>query len=174
MKNDIRDTIKAIYVDGQPNTAVDPGSARKIAGTVTPAVGAVGGTEVTSHVCTDDRAEFRSITYGTTCAVALDVFVKVPGSGHELVIQFSKLGRYACLYWRKAGHLGVWFTYNPPKGWHEDSVSETREAVRGLGFHVLSNAELDEPYVGIPDAFASHDEDYASVRSLLFCFDGAH
>lgn len=172
MDKEIQSIISRIYINHEENTAVDVESVQRIK------VDLGGLLERFEHISFEVRhshdTEYKKIEHGS-CAVALDVIIDVDSSKHSMVIQISKLGNFAWLYWRKTWWIwGMSYKYKMPRGWSNNLVAQIRQAIEDYGIRFLEDTELDEEFVGIKTYFAAHDEDYARLKELLFCFDGAH
>jgi hypothetical protein len=121
--------------------------------------------------------ECRRIEYGNSCAVALDIIINVDSSKYSMVFQISKLGNFAWFYWRRKllfGLGGMSYKYKIPKGWSKEMITRISDAIQSYGMRILGDEELREKFEGIRHVFATHEEEYATVRDLVFCFDGAH
>jgi hypothetical protein len=173
MDTEIRQIITRVYVEQKDNLSADVEVAYRMKADLASVLSKISGLSVDIQLSPDP--EYKRIEYGENCGVMLDIVLSVPNNKYAMVVQISKLGRYACFYWRRDRWLGArTFKYRVPRGWPENIVIQIRKEIEDCGIRFLGNKELEEEFEGIREYFASHDEEYATVRGLLFCFDGAH
>ena len=173
MDTEIRQIITRIYVEQKDNLSADAQVAYKMKAGLASVLTIISGLSVDIRLSHDP--EYKRIEYGKNCGVMLDIVLSLSNNKYAMVVQISKLGRYACLYWRRDRCLGATtFKYRVPRGWPENIVIQIQQEIEDYGIRLLGNKELEEEFEGIREYFASHDEEYATVRGLLFCFDGAH
>jgi hypothetical protein len=175
MDREIRDIISKIYINSEENTATDAKSVQRLKADFEELLKII--EDISFEVRFSHDTEYGRIEYGSSCAVALDIIINVRSSKYSMVVQISKLGSFAWLYWRRKwwfGFGGMSYKYRIPKGWSEEMITCISDAIQSYGMRILGDEQLSEEFEGIRHVFATHEEEYATVRDLLFCFDGAH
>ncbi|MFH1869001.1 MAG: hypothetical protein ABH843_08545 [Candidatus Omnitrophota bacterium] len=116
--------------------------------------------------------EYSLFEYGKHCLVATDIELSKNKCKYTMVIQISKLGKYAKIYWKKRAIFGgVAFRYDIPKEWNREFM-QVKEVFRNSNARFLTEEELHEEIKEIKHIF--NPKQNARVDDLLFCFDGPH
>jgi len=173
MDNEIKDIISKIYVCHEDNQATNEEIVNKMKNDLENILSKIENISVSISIPHD--REYKRFEYSENCAVALDVFVYVPNNEHTMVVQISKLGKFAWSYWRVSQKGGWHYYYEMPEGWPSSVYDEICDAIQKHGFRILEAKELDEPFEGVVKYFIGYNEEEPeTVRGLLFCYDGAH
>lgn len=172
MDENIKKIISKIYLKGGENQEATKESALKMKADLENLLVKIENIFVDIQISKDE--EFRKIKYGKTCAVALDIVVIIAGNKHKLVIQISKLGKFAKFYWEKEIKIigGKRFFYEMPKDWPIGSFNQIKNIIENYGIKFLTEKELSEKCKVVPSCF--DDREKATVDELFFCYDGAH
>lgn len=173
MEKEIRDIIQRIYVNHEDNQATNTEVITKIKEDLERILSQIKNISVSISVPHD--TEYRRIEYGENCAVALDVVVSVPDNEYTMVFQISKLGEFACYYWRLI-NKNIWSYFTKvPEGWPSNVFSEVYQEIQKYGFRIVEDKELNEPFEGVAKYISGNDdEEPETVGGLLFCYDGPH
>jgi hypothetical protein len=91
---------------------------------------------------------------------------------YTFVIEVSKLGKWAKVYWKKTGFVGTTYQDNVPNDAHQRLLSDVSDLLQSYGIKLLSHEELTQEVPDVPDIF--NLDDNARVGDLLFYFDGRH
>jgi hypothetical protein len=102
------------------------------------------------------------------CRVAfwIELDLRLP---YRLIIEFSKLGKFARAYWKRKSLISVRYLSSPPPGENEgwDLQLEVLEKILSrCGVILLSSNELDEEITLERDQY--NPDDTATVGSFLF------
>lgn len=106
------------------------------------------------------------------CATAFHIDIKLPNDKYTFVIEVSKLGKWAKVYWKKTGFVGTTYQDDVPNDAHQRLLSDVSDVLPSYGIKLLSHEELTQEAPGVPDIF--NLDDNARVGDLLFYFDGRH
>jgi len=176
MDETVRSAISRIYIDRENNHAMNAEIAGRMKTDLERILDAIEDISVNIQVAPHD-AEYERIEYGNICVVALDIIITSARSRHTMVVQISKLGKFAQYYWRKKVWLGLGgmsYRYAAPKDWPEALLANVCQAVQALGVRILPDEELSEEVKAIPSWCFGPEVRNETVRGLLFCFDGPH
>ncbi len=173
MDNEIKDIISKIYIYHEDNQATNEEIVNKMKNDLENTLSKIKGISVSISISHDP--EYKRIEYGENCAVALDVFVYVPNNEHTMVVQISKLGKFAQYYW-KLWKPYEYFSTEMPEGWPSSIYHEVCDAIQKYGLRILEAKELDEPFEGVVKYIIGDNEGELpeTVGGLLFCYDGPH
>jgi hypothetical protein len=173
MNQELYNIISRIYIYHEENHATNEAIVKKMKADLENMLLKVENISLSISLSRDP--EYKIMKYGKNCAVALDIFVNVPNNQHTLVFQISKLGNFACYYWRVV-NKNVWSYYSKlPGGWPSNIFSEVYQTIQKYGFRIVEDKELDEPFEGVIKYLTENDEQIPeTVGGLLFCYDGPH
>lgn len=106
------------------------------------------------------------------CATAFHIDIGLSKERYRLVIEVSKLGKWAKAYWKKDLFFGTSYRDDFPNNAHRRLLVDVTKILQSHGIQLLSNEELAQEVDGIPDPF--NPDDNAQLGDLLFYFDGRH
>ena len=106
------------------------------------------------------------------CATAFHIDIRLPNDKYTFVVEVSKLGKWAKVYWKKTGLIGTTYKDGFPNEAHQSLLSDISDVLQSHDIELLSHEELDQEVPGMPDIF--NPDDNAQVGDLLFYFDGRH
>jgi hypothetical protein len=176
MDETVRSAISRIYINREDNHAMNAEIVGRMKTDLARILGGIEDISVNTQVAPHD-AEYERIDYGKMCPVALDIIISSPRSRHTMVVQISKLGKFAQYYWRKGAWLGLGgmsYRYTAPKDWPEALLTQICQAIEALKVRILGDKELSEEVKAIPSWCMGPEVGNETVRGLLFCFDGPH
>jgi hypothetical protein len=173
MNQELNNTISRIYINHEDNHATNEEIVTKMKADLEDMLSKI--KILSFSISLSHDPEYKRIEYGENCAVALDIFVNVPNNEHTLVFQISKLGKFACYYWRVV-NKNIWSYYSKvPEGWPSDIFSEVYQAILKCGFRIFEDKELGEIFEGVVKYITENDEEIPeTIGGLLFCYDGPH
>ena len=174
MDKEIKDTILGVYINHWQNQATNEEIVKKMKHELEDMLSQIKNISVSISIPHDP--EYKRIEYDENCAVALDIFVYVPNNEHAMVVQISKLGKFAWFYWK------LWkpyesFIYEMPEGWPNEVPPQIIKTIQEYGVRFLTQNEMNERFEAVYRTYSAdtgYVDEPATVRELLFCCDGPH